>query len=154
MGRIRRIKHSLGGMITRLKNINGNPRDISLGMALGVFVGTTPFFPFHTSIALVLAIFLGGSRIAAAAGVWISNPITLPFFYVTTYKIGAFFLGTTKPVSFSTQSFSELIHMGLDLTQAMILGGIILGSVLSVVAYFLTFRIVVALKNRRATESL
>lgn len=141
-------------LIARLKNIKGEPRYIALGLAIGVFISATPFFPFHTSIALVLAILLKGSRIAAAAGVWVSNPITLPFFYISTYKIGAFFLGVTEPINVSSQSFSDLLGMGLEITQAMVLGGLVLGIPLSVAGYYISLRIITAFRNHRIADNL
>ena len=142
------------GLITRLKNIKGEPSYIALGLAIGVFIGSTPFFPFHTSIALVLAILLKGSRITAAAGVWVSNPVTLPFFYVSTYKIGAFMLGVTSPIDVSGQSFSELLGKGFEITRAMILGGLVVGIPLSIAGYYITLRIITAFRNHRITDSL
>lgn len=153
MTRFFNIRHRYRRLVAGLKNFNGNPRDIALGMAIGVFISATPFFPFHTSIAIVLAFLLKGSRIAAAAGVWVSNPVTLPFFYITTYKTGAFFLGITSPVDLSGQSFSELLNLGVDISRAMILGGIIIGFILSLAAYFATLRIIEIFKNRRIAGS-
>lgn len=140
-------------LIQGLINIKGDPHYIALGMAIGIFVGSTPFFPFHTSIALVLAVLLGGSRISAALGVWISNPITLPFFYITSYKIGALFIDVTAPLDLSKHSFPELLAMGIDITRAMILGGIVIGTVLSFIFYFITLRIVAVYRNRRVTDT-
>ena len=144
-----KLKQRYRSLVARFKNIKGDPHYIALGVAIGVFVGCTPFFPFHTSIALVLAMLFSGSRIAAAAGVWVSNPITLPFFYITAYKIGAFFLGITAPINLSKQSFPELIDKGLDITQAMILGGVLMGIVLSIAGYFIALRVVSAFRDHR-----
>lgn len=141
-------------LIAGIKNIKGEPRYIALGMAIGVFIAATPFFPFHTSIALVLAILLKGSRIAAAAGVWVSNPVTLPFFYISTYKVGAFILGVTAPVDVSSHSFSELLGMGLEITRAMVLGGLVIGIPLSIAGYYFTLRIITAFRNHRVADSL
>jgi len=150
----RKFKSFYHNLISRLKNIKGEPRYVALGMAIGVFIGATPFFPFHTSIALILAILLKGSRIAAAAGVWVSNPITIPFFYISTYKIGAYILGIASPISVSNQSFSELLGMGFEITRAMALGGIILGIPLSIAGYYITLRIITVFRNHRIPESL
>lgn len=148
------IKQHCYGLAARFRDIQTDPHYLALGVAIGVFVAATPFFPFHTVIALLLAILLKGSRIAAAAGVWISNPITLPFFYIGTYKTGAFFLGVTSPVDFSRWSFSEILGMGLNITQAMILGGLIIGIILSIIGYFVTLRVIAAFRDRRVADNL
>jgi len=152
MSRFFNIRQHFRNLLNRLKGFNGNPKSIALGVAIGVFIGASPLFPFHTAIAVVLSIFLGGSRVAAAAGVWVSNPVTMPFFYFTTYKLGAFFLGTATPVRFSDQSFSELLSMGMGITQAMILGGVVIGFILSLAAYFVTLKIVASFRKRRAAD--
>jgi len=150
----RKFKQYNRNLIAGIKNIKGEPRYIALGLAIGVFIGATPFFPFHTSIALVLAILLKGSRIAAAAGVWVSNPVTLPFFYISTYKVGAFILGVTTPIDVSSRSFSELLDMGLEITRAMVLGGLVVGIPLSIAGYYISLRIITVFRNHRVADSL
>lgn len=145
----RKIKYGFRSLIAKLRIYEGNPHKIALGVSIGVFVGATPTFPFHTVIALALAMLLKGSRIAAAAGVWISNPVTLPLFYIASYKTGAFFLGQAAIVDISQQSIFELVETGVDITHAMFLGSILIGFVLSVAAYPITLRIMAVLRSRR-----
>ncbi len=35
-------------------SLKGDPRKISMGMAIGVFVGVTPTIPFHTALIVGL----------------------------------------------------------------------------------------------------
>lgn len=148
-----KIKYGYRNLVAKLKNSDGNPHKIALGIAIGVFVGVTPSFPFHTAIALGLAMLLKGSRIAAAAGVWVSNPVTMPLFYIASYKIGAYFLGNASQIDISKQSFSELVNTGFDITHATILGSILIGSVLSVIAYLLALQLITVLRNRRIADA-
>lgn len=67
-------------LVARLKHLQGDPHRIALGMAVGVFIGVTPTFPFHTMLALAIATLMRGSPAAAAIGVWFGNPLTMPFF--------------------------------------------------------------------------
>ena len=150
----RKLEQYYRKLITGLKNIKGEPRYIAMGLAIGVFISTTPFFPFHTSIALVLAIALKGSPIAAAAGVWLSNPLTMPFFYICTYKIGAFILGNTSSIDISGKSFTELLGMGFEITRAMILGGVVIGIPLSIAGYYITLRFITLFRKHRAADNL
>ena len=39
----------------RFLKIRGDPREIALGFALGLFIGMTPFMGFHTASAVFLA---------------------------------------------------------------------------------------------------
>ena len=78
--------------VERFKKLQGEPPYIAMGMAVGVFVSITPTIPFHTVIAIALAFILRGSKPAAAIGVWFCNPVTLPLFYLASYKTGMFLL--------------------------------------------------------------
>lgn len=148
MASLQKFKNGCRNLVARIKKGEGNPHKIALGIAIGVFVGVTPSFPFHTAIALGLAMLLRGSRIAAAAGVWVSNPVTLPLFYIASYRTGAYFLGAPALQGISKQSMTELVHTGLDVTHATILGSLLIGAILSVIAYFSAFQLIIIYKNR------
>ena len=134
--------------IARFKELNGNPHYVALGMAIGVFVSVTPTIPFHTVIALALAFILRGSKAAAAIGVWFSNPLTIPFFYKGSYDVGMSILGNSAPFSTEYESILELLKLGADITIAMITGGIILGILPGIAAYFITRRIFIKLRSQ------
>jgi uncharacterized protein (DUF2062 family) len=68
----KKIKH----YINKIRELRGDPHYVSLGMAIGVFVAITPTIPFHTILAIALAVFLKGGKPAAILGVWVSNSIT------------------------------------------------------------------------------
>ena len=58
-------------------------------------------------------------------------------------------LGVQKPLdSIAFDSFSQLMELGLDVTWAMIVGGVAIGAVLGVAAYFVTFRIFITIRSR------
>jgi uncharacterized protein (DUF2062 family) len=118
-------------------------------MAIGVFVGITPTFPFHTGIAIALAYILRASKAAAAIGVWIGNPLTIPFIYLGSYKTGALILGTSLPFDAKFTTFTELTKLGLKATIALLTGGVIIGIPFAVVSYFITRRLVKKFRSRR-----
>jgi uncharacterized protein (DUF2062 family) len=61
----------------RFLRLRGKPGELARGVAIGIFVGITPTIPFHTILALILAMILRGSKIAALlATVLVSNPLT------------------------------------------------------------------------------
>lgn len=128
--------------IESFKRLQGDPHCISRGMAIGVFIGTTPTFPFHTVIAVLLALLLRGSAPAAALGVWFGNPLTMPFFYVLSYKIGMWLLGTELPaVDFNQLTFAMLAQLGVTATCALLAGGFVLGMPFAAAAYGITYRL-------------
>jgi uncharacterized protein (DUF2062 family) len=142
-------KYNLREFVKRVKRLEGDPHYIAMGMAIGVFVGITPTMPFHTVIAVALAFILRGSKAAAALGVWFCNPITAPFFYLGSYKTGMFILGHSAPFDVKYESVLELIKLGTDVTMAMIVGGIILGILPGIAAYFITRNIITRIRWRK-----
>jgi uncharacterized protein (DUF2062 family) len=145
-------KYNLRKFVKRIKKLEGDPHYIAMGMAIGVFVSITPTMPFHTVIAVALAFILRGSKAAAALGVWFCNPITAPFFYLGSYKTGMFILGHSAPFDVKYESVLELIKLGTDVTMAMIVGGIILGILPGIAAYFITRNIVTRIRSRKTAD--
>jgi len=136
-------------LITRFKALQGDPHYIALGMGIGIFVGITPTIPLHTVIALALAFIFRGSKAAAVIGVWVSNPLTIPVFYLASYKVGRFLLGNLSPFSGKPQSILELLQLHMDVAMAMTLGGIIIGIPSGVAAYFITRKIFITMRARK-----
>jgi len=146
------LREKIQHLITRFKQLNGDPHYVALGMAIGVFISVTPTIPFHTVIALALAFILRGSKAAAAIGVWFSNPVTIPLFYKGSYDLGISVLGNSAPFSTEYESILELLKLGADVTIAMITGGIILGILPSIAAYFITRRIFIKVRLRKKSK--
>ncbi len=146
------LREKIQHLITRFKQLNGDPHYVALGMAIGVFISVTPTIPFHTVIALALAFILRGSKAAAAIGVWFSNPITIPLFYKGSYDVGISILGNSAPFSTEYESILELLKLGADVTIAMITGGVILGILPAIAAYFITRRIFIKLRLRKKSR--
>ncbi len=146
------LREKIQHLITRFKQLNGDPHYVALGMAIGVFISVTPTIPFHTVIALALAFILRGSKAAAAIGVWFSNPITIPFFYKGSYDLGISILGNSAPFSTEYESILELLKLGADVTISMITGGVILGILPAIAAYFITRRIFIKLRLRKKSK--
>jgi uncharacterized protein (DUF2062 family) len=144
--------YGLRKLVRRLKKLPGDPHYIALGMAIGVFVGVTPTMPFHTVIAVAMAFVLRGSKAAAAIGVWFCNPISAPLFYLGSYKTGMFIFGNSAPFDAKYESILELLKLGMDVTVAMIVGGVIMGILPGIAAYFITRKIIIGIRSRRVGD--
>ncbi len=138
----------------RFIRLRGHPRELALGMALGIFAGSMPILPFQTALALFLALLFKGSKLAAVLGTWISNPLNWYFLYFYSYKIGARILGlpSTSKVFHSIMHsihqqdgariiFEKMAGAGGDLVAAFLVGGLVLGLVFSIPSYFIFIRI-------------
>lgn len=126
----------------RFLKIRGNPHEIALGFALGLFVGMTPFMGFQTPIAIFFAALFQWNKISSAVGVWISNPVTAPVIYGITYFVGAKITGLSISENFNC--IREITVLGLlkstpEMLIAMVLGGIITGIPIAVTGYFFSF---------------
>jgi uncharacterized protein (DUF2062 family) len=145
------MKHTLKNWLAECRKLSGDPRYIGRGMAIGIFVSMTPFFPFHTAIAVSIAVVLRGSKRAAAVGVWLSNPLTIPLCYYVIYKMGMFILGDDTAFNPDWKTFSDILEMGFTIVTAMIIGGAVIGGALAVPAYYATKRIFTRIQNRNGS---
>ena len=150
LGRLR--QYNIREFAQRIKNLKGDPHYVAMGLAIGVFISLTPTIPFHTVLAVSFAIILRGSKAAAVLGVWFSNPITAPIFYWGSYKVGLYLLGNPAPFNVKYESILELFHLGMDVTIAMITGGVILGVLPGIASYFITRKIITTIRLRRALK--
>ena len=132
----------------RFLRLRGQPDELALGMAFGVFAGMMPIMPFQTAVAVALAIFFKGSKITAALGTWISNPFNLYLLYSYNFKMGAFLLGIPeKSAGFSAimaairsgeepmMIVGKLVGVGGTTGIAFLVGGLVMGTVTSVPTY-------------------
>ncbi len=162
------LKKRYQALILRVKTLHGDPHYIAMGMGIGVFVSATPTIPFHTVIAILLAFVLKGSKPAAAIGVWFSNPITIPVLYIWSYKAGIFLWGDSDSelqviLNFihsmeSELLFSEKYHILFQFLKhefgvacSMVAGGMIIGILPGILAYFLTRNIFTAIHLKKLT---
>jgi hypothetical protein len=121
---------------------------------VGVFISITPIIPLQTVVAVALAFLVRGSKSAAALGTWLSNPLTIPVVYYADYKLGCIVLGCKKTLdSIAFDSFAQLMELGLEVTWAMIIGSLVIGSIAAIVAYFVTLRIFISIRRRPQSPS-
>ena len=131
----------------RLIRLRGHPHELALGMAFGIFIGMTPTIPFHTIVAIALALAFKASKITAALGTWICNPLTIYFIYNYCYKIGSLILGFDHNTKFLSPVIEAISHGeflniittilggGGMVVAAFLLGGIVLGLLFAVPSY-------------------
>lgn len=131
-------------LFNRFVRIRGNPREIALGFALGVFIGMTPSMGFQMLIVVFIAALLKWNKISSVLGVQITNPLTAPFIYSITYATGAKILGYEKirQIDFSIASIGALLQKAPKILTAMSLGGFVLGLPLAVFAYFIALGLI------------
>ncbi len=125
----------------RLIRLRGEPKDLALGAALGIFSGILPIVPFQTALAVFLAILFKGSKITAALGTWVSNPLNWYLVYYLDYRIGAAILGLSE----KSRGFSSVMKAVEQGVEGMALVRTVLGSGGSIIAAFILGGVILGL---------
>ncbi len=138
----------------RFIRLRGEPHELAMGIAFGIFAGMMPIMPFQIALAVTLALLFKGSKITAALGTWVSNPLNWYFIYYYSYKIGASILGVPgKSKIFSSVMASirqgeeaiaiiaKMAGAGGTMVAAFLLGGFIMGFTAAIPSYFLFLRL-------------
>jgi len=134
----------------KLLRLRGNPEKVAGGTAIGVFIGMTPTVPLQAILAVSIAFLLKKSKLAAAAGVWIANPFSLPFIYLFDYKVGQAIIGKSAPSpELANFSISHLMKLSWEISLPMLIGGLVMGLIFSIPSFFITRRVIFLYRNKR-----
>jgi len=123
-------------------SLRGTPENIAFSLAIGIFVGVTPTIPFHTIIIIFLVFILRSNFTAAWLGSWlVSNPLTIPFFYLSQYELGKMLLGmNSMKIVFSDYSFCTILQMGKSVLVPLLVGGVVMAPFVALGSYILALR--------------
>jgi len=145
LGFIRQLKLNF----VRFVRLRGAPDEIAKGMALGIFIGMTPTFGFQMVLALFVAWILRENKLAAALGVWVTNPVTAPVIYALEYESGRLLLGMGRVGMPREFSLSALTTLGWEVLLPLSLGSLVYGVLCGFIAYALTLRFIPVVKTWR-----
>lgn len=125
-----------GRIFDYLVRLNGSPEQIAWGLALGLFVAMTPTVGLQMLIAVSIAGLLRVNKASAALGVWLTNPLTIPFFYWLTYYVGSRILGYSGRGGIPHDlALHDLLVVGPHVVLAWLVGGGILGALFAFGSY-------------------
>ncbi|MGB3292875.1 MAG: DUF2062 domain-containing protein [Phormidesmis sp.] len=135
----------------RFLRMQGSPRAIALGLAAGVFAGSFPLLGFQTLIGVAIAALVGGNKVVAAAGTWISNPLTYLPLFALNFHIGRLLLRLppTTALPVSADHLNDWMAMGMDVGAALLLGSCVVGLIASVLGYYAGFTIAQRVQTAR-----
>jgi hypothetical protein len=121
---------------------------------VGVFFSFTPLVSLHTVLALLVAFVFRLSKIAAAAGVWVNNPYTMPFVFYGCLRLGEWLLGIrVPPPAFERWTLETVLTAAVPYAAPLFLGTTIVGLVSAAIAYGIVYRIAVRVKSARQQRS-
>ncbi|WP_178987448.1 DUF2062 domain-containing protein [Winogradskyella schleiferi] len=125
---------------------NDSPQKKALSIALGIFVGITPLWGFHTIIVISLALLLKLNKTIAFAFSNVSLPPFIPFIVLGSFILGNIILGQNETYSFATitTDFEVLKHL-----KTYIVGSFALAAVSAVIAGLLSYIIFLILRKKK-----
>ena len=112
-----------------------NRHSVARGMAVGLFAAFLPI-PAQMLVAAALAVVVRGNMPIAVSLVWLTNPITMPAVFFCTYQAGAWLMDVPArhlPDELTWEWISSELS---TLWQPFLLGSVVVGLVLGVIAYF------------------
>lgn len=145
-------------LIKRVLRLTATPHAIAAGVAAGVFASWTPLLGFHFILAFALAYVLAGNMVAAALGTAFGNPLSFPFIWTLTIKIGNMLIGVETGAHQRHVNLEGLLRH-LDIKQLwdpvlkpMLIGAIPPGLITGIAFYILTYWGVRAFQTRRKSR--
>ena len=138
----------------RLVTLKSSPRKIALGLALGVAIAFMPPVGLQTVLAITLAALFRVNPVSAVAGTYVTNVFTAWPLYLLCYNVGSAILGVSVSVPDGIHEGGLLLGLlrigkaGLTWIAVEFVGGMVVGPVTAVPAYFIALFAVV--KYRRA----
>lgn len=111
---------------------NDSPKKKALSIALGVFIGLSPFWGFHTFLILFLAVTFRLNKVIAFASSNVSLPPFIPFVVLAGLKAGSIILNEPQPPLFDNfgENFEMLTSLKLYIVGSLAfacIGAITLG---------------------------
>lgn len=151
-GLIRAYKY----LFKRVSRIPDKSHAIAIGVACGVAVSMTPFVGFQLLLTALCAFILRGNIVAGLLATAIGNPITFPFIWLGSYKLGKIIMGQSSLVSQQIH-FIELFK---DMKEAIVMCDIQLliekvipiltpmaigGTIMAIISGFLTYYLIIGM---------
>ncbi|MFD0859144.1 DUF2062 domain-containing protein [Roseovarius aquimarinus] len=163
----------------RVTRLPDPPHRIARGIFAGVLVTFSPFFGLHFVLAALIAKILRGNIIASLLATFVGNPLTFLAIAASSLQTGHFLLGTGRNVLEESdlslaEKFSgaagDLKHNFLaifthekahwdqlalfyhDVFQPYMIGGIIMGLIAGLVAYYFSLPIIMVYQKRRQAK--
>ncbi len=113
-----------------------NRSSVSLAFLVGIFCAFLPI-PFQMLVAAVLAILIHSNLPISIGLVWITNPLTMPPIFYSTYKVGAFLLNLPVQETDMALSLEWLESSISHIWWPLLFGSLVCGAILSAASYAL-----------------
>nr|WP_324751493.1 DUF2062 domain-containing protein [Roseovarius sp. Pro17] len=160
----------------RVTRLPDPPHRIARGIFAGVFVTFSPFFGMHFVLAALLSKIIRGNIVASLLATFVGNPLTFLAIAASSLQTGHFLLGTggrrpdeanrTLAEKFAgaaadlkhnflamftpeQANWSKLAVFYHDVFQPYMIGGIVMGLIGGLAAYYFSLPIIMVYQKRR-----
>ncbi len=130
-----------------LRTEHTSPRKLALAVALGVFIGFTPFWGLHLALAVLVASTLRLNRLVVYAAANVANPVTVAPIVFAEVQVGHRLLeGFWLPLR-----VAEVTDLGFGgLLSAFVVGSLLVGAAAAIIAWAVVYP---AVRIGRRSES-
>ncbi len=159
---IRLVRHHY----LKLLRLQGEPKVIARGIAVGIFIGITPTIPLHTVLILSLCLLFRASKVAGImVSIVVSNPLTFSIQYYLSWLVGAVIfpgllswqrlqemmdvLSTASGYEGFKSSLTAISSLGLDAIIVLVVGGTLLAIPFTVLSYYYSLKLFTKLRDKR-----
>ncbi len=140
---LQRCQRQLRYLYLKFIRLRGHPKELARGLAAGVFAGMFPLFGLQTLIGVAISFRIKGNPLMAAAGTWVSNPLTYVPIYAFNYQLGCWLLRKQGGNPFTDlDSLKSWLETGTDIGVALMLGSFVMGIVFGVGSYFVSLPLI------------
>lgn len=124
----------LGEMIFEPNLWHFNRHSVSFAFLVGIFCCFLPI-PFQMVPCVLLCAWIRCNVPISIALVWVSNPITIPPMFYTTYRFGAWLMGRQDRVTHIELSWQWLSSQLNAVWEPLLLGSVLTGLTLGCIAF-------------------
>jgi len=149
-----RWKRLLRYQYLRFVRLRATPANIARGFAIGIFWGMFPLPGVQMLTAILTAALLRSNKLAAAAGTWLSNPLTTIPLTLFNFEVGRRLLNR-QPIEFSGNSLRSVdgwLELGSDFAVSYLFGCFVVGAISALAFYFLGLPLIASSQGRFAAR--
>ncbi len=146
-------------LLRALMGVDDKPERTALAFSIGVFIGFSPLVGLHTVLGVALAFLFKLNRVAMLVGIYVNAPWWMVPFYGFAAWVGYKLLGLPEGASLPVFEWGSLFEVafwqGLAADWRLLipafLGSFLLSSLLALIAYPVSLRLLKRYRNVRAS---
>jgi uncharacterized protein (DUF2062 family) len=127
--------HFLGDLLHDPNLFHLNRHSVSVAFFWGLFIALLPI-PGQMPVAAVAALIFRCNLPISVALVWITNPLTMPFFFFITYQVGRVILQSEPLLVQPELTWDWLANEFGHLWKPLLAGSVLTGLVFGTLGYF------------------